>query len=362
LLYHFLYPLNDFFSVLNVFRYITFRTALAAVTSFALSLLIGKWLIRTLKKKGMVHEPRREDCPDLYGDAPEKAQTPTMGGLIILTAVIGSVVLWADLANDHIFILVVVTLCMGLLGLYDDVMKVRRNAPRGVSGRAKLLAQVLLATGLGFFLFLDPLRDTTLDIPFVKQSLVQLSWFYIPFTVLVLVGSTNAVNLTDGLDGLAIGCVTLTAIAYAILSYVTGHMQLAHYLGIPYIIGSGEVAVFCGALIGAGLGFLWFNAHPAEVFMGDTGALALGGAIGTVALLIKKELLLVIVGGIFVAEALSVLLQVGSFRLRGKRIFKTAPLHHHFQLMGLAESKVVVRFWIIAVILVFISLATLKLR
>jgi len=362
MLYHLLYPLREFFFAFNVFRYITFRTAMAVVTSFLICLWVGGWLIRFLREKGMMHAPREEDCPGIYPRAAVKAATPTMGGLIILAGFVGSIGLWADLASPAVFIVLVVTLYLGLLGFYDDLIKVRHNRPKGIEVYAKLLAQGLMALGVGLYLVLDPLRDTSLDIPFIKHSFIILGWLYVPFAILVLVGTANAVNLTDGLDGLAIGCVTLTALAYAIFAYVTGHARFAYYLGIPYIAGSGELAVVCGALVGAGLGFLWFNCHPAQVFMGDTGALALGGAVGTVALLIKKELLLLVVGGVFVVEAISVLLQVGSFRLRGKRIFKVAPLHHHFQFAGWGESQIVVRFWIVAAILVFLGLATLKVR
>ncbi|MBI2870336.1 MAG: phospho-N-acetylmuramoyl-pentapeptide-transferase [Candidatus Omnitrophica bacterium] len=362
MLYHLLYPLHNYFSAFNIFRYITFRAAMAAITAFLISLCVGGLFIRILKRRRMAHLPRTEECPGIYPKKEVKAATPTMGGLIILAALVGSVLLWSDVTHPAVFIVLVVTLYMGLLGLYDDLIKVRRNRPKGIGGRTKLLAQCLIAAGVGLYLFIDPLRDTSLDIPFVKHPLIYLGWFYIPFAMLVLVGTTNAVNLTDGQDGLAIGCVIMTAIAYSILSYVTGHARFAHYLGIPYVEGSGELTVVTSALIGAGLGFLWFNAHPAEVFMGDTGALALGGAVGTVALFTKKEILLLLAGGIFVIEALSVLMQVASFRLTGRRIFRAAPLHHHFQLLGWEESKIVARFWIVGAVLVFVSLASLKIR
>lgn len=362
MLYHLLYPLHEVVSFFNLFRYLTFRAAMSAVTAFFLSLLFGPAVIRLLARKKIGQNVRKEESARLYELHSKKQDTPTMGGIFILLAVIFSNLLWADLTSRHILLVLFVTVWLGVTGFVDDYLKVIRKKSKGLTATAKFTSQIILGLILGTILYLTPENHTRLDIPFLKDVSVDLGVFYILFVILVITGSSNAVNLTDGLDGLAIGNVIMAALAFSVLSYVSGNMKFSHYLLIPYISGSGELAVFCASLLGAGLGFLWFNCYPASVFMGDVGALALGGALGAVALLIKKELLLVIVGGIFVAEALSVILQVGSFRLTKKRIFKIAPLHHHFQFLGWPESKVIVRFWIISSLLALFTLVTLKIR
>ncbi|MFA5411002.1 MAG: phospho-N-acetylmuramoyl-pentapeptide-transferase [Candidatus Omnitrophota bacterium] len=362
MLYNLLYPLHELISFLNIFRYITFRAAMAAVTAFLISLIFGPLVIKELKKLKIGENIRKEDSARLYELHSNKQDTPTMGGILILSAVLLSTLLWADIFNRYIIMVVFATLWLGLTGFMDDYLKQIKKKSKGLTATAKFTSQIILGLILGAFLFLDPPVNTRLDIPFFKDLSIELSVFYILFVVLVITGSSNAVNLTDGLDGLAIGCVIMAAIAFSVLSYVSGNIKFSDYLLIPYIRGSGELTVFCASILGAGLGFLWFNCYPASIFMGDVGSLALGGALGIVALLIKKELLLVIVGGIFVLEALSVILQVGSFRLRKKRIFKIAPLHHHFQFLGWPESKVIVRFWILAGLLALLTLVTLKIR
>ncbi len=361
--YYFLYPLRDWWFGFNVFKYITFRAAMASVTAFLLTLLLAPAVIRwlTALKAGQPVRQKKE-VRDLYELHQHKSGTPTMGGLLILLSLIGSTLLWGDLLDQKLLLAVMVTAAFGLIGFLDDYAKLKQRHTKGLSPRLKLIGQGGIALVFLLTLLLDASYPTTLEIPFLKHSPIRLDWWYIPFAVLVVVGTSNAVNLADGLDGLAIGCTTMIALCMTILSYLTGHRVLAGYLLIPYIPGAGELAVFCAALTGAGMGFLWYNSHPASVFMGDTGSLALGGAIGAVAVLIKKELLLVLVGGIFVMEALSVILQVASFKLMGRRIFLMAPIHHHFQLKGWAESKVTVRFWIIGAVLALLSLSTLKLR
>lgn len=285
-----------------------------------------------------------------------------MGGLLILFSAILSTVLWARLDNKYILVALFSIFYLGLIGFIDDYLKYIRGHSKGMSAVMKLTAQAILATSVALFAFADPQIGRSLNIPFCKDLLIDLGIFYIAFAALVIIGCSNSVNLTDGLDGLAIGCIIMVALTYSIFSYVSGHAQFSSYLHINYVPGSGELTIFCANILGAALGFLWFNAHPAEMFMGDTGSLALGGSIGVVAVLIKKELLLLLAGGIFVVEALSVILQIGSFKLRKKRIFLVAPLHHHFQVKGLSESKVTVRFWIVAALLALLTLATLKLR
>ena len=362
MLYHLLYPLREFFFGFNVFRYITFRAAFASITAFLLCVLIGPIIFRKIKSLHISENGGREHAPSLDRIHKRKKGTPTMGGVAILLALLGSTLLWADPTNAYILLLLTMSVWLGLVGLLDDTLKFVMKSSRGLAASTKFLGQIIGGTGIALFLYFMPAWETTLTFPFVKDVALELGPFYIPFVVLVIVATSNAVNLTDGLDGLAIGCVIMVAIAYAILAYVTGHARFSDYLNIPYVAGGGEVAIFCSALVGAGLGFLWFNCHPAEVFMGDTGSLSLGGIIGAVAVLIHKELVLLIAGGIFVAEALSVILQVLSFRLSGKRLFLMSPLHHHFELKGWDETKVTVRFLIVGAILVFLSLATLKLR
>ncbi|MEK6815217.1 MAG: phospho-N-acetylmuramoyl-pentapeptide-transferase [Nitrospirota bacterium] len=360
MLYHLLYPLHETFAGFNVFRYITFRTAYAILTALIISFLIGPWLIRRLAVWG-VGQQVREDGPQTHRG---KQGTPTMGGIMILIAIFVPTILWADITNRYVWIVLCSTAVFGAIGFLDDYLKVVRRHPGGLSAWRKIGLQVAAALVVSLFLYFDP-KDpyhSILSIPFFKRWLLDLSWFYIPFAVFVIVGASNAVNLTDGIDGLAIGLVGIAAAANAVLVYVSGHANFARYLQVLYLPGTGELAVFCGALMGAALGFLWFNAHPAQVFMGDVGSLSLGAGLGTLAVITKHEAILAVAGGIFVIEALSVIIQVGSFKLRGKRVFRMAPVHHHFELAGWAESKIIVRFWIVGIILALLSLSTLKLR
>ena len=362
MLHHILYPLHDKISALNIFHYITFRAAMAAITAFLVSLLLGPWLIRMLSRLKIGENIRKGDSARLDELHKTKQDTPTMGGILILAAIIVSTLLWADISNKYVVLSLGVTIWLGITGFYDDYLKQVKKRSKGLTVTAKFTSQIILGLIVGLVLLMDPQINTKLDIPFLKDISLEMGVLYILFVIIVITGSSNAVNLTDGLDGLAIGCVIMAALAFSLLCYVSGNMRFSDYLLIPYIKGSGELTVFCSSIFGAGLGFLWFNCYPASVFMGDVGSLALGGALGTVALLIKKELLLVIVGGIFVVEALSVILQVFSFRLFKRRIFKIAPIHHHFQFSGWPESKVIVRFWIIAGLLALFTLVTLKVR
>ena len=362
MLYYLFYPLKDIFFGFNVFRYITFRAAMAAVTSFLFCVIFGPVIIKQLRRFNIVENIRLQDCPQLQEQHKSKNGTLTMGGIIILLGVIVSVLLWADVKNSFILLTLFSCVWLGILGFIDDYIKHKKKEEKGLKVRTKLFWQVLLGLFIGSVIFLNPELTTELDIPFFKNLIINLGIFYILFSVLVIVGSSNAVNLTDGLDGLAVGSVAMVALSLGVLSYVTGHINLSDYLLIPFIPGSGELTVFCMAILGACLGFLWFNCYPAIIFMGDVGSLALGGTLGTIAVFIKKEFLLMIVGGIFVAEAISVIIQVLSVKFRGKRVFKVAPLHHHFQIQGLPESRIIIRFWIIGIILVFVSLLALKLR
>ena len=361
MLYHLLYPLHTQVSVLNVTQYITFRTAAASLTAFVISVVLGPWMIRKLREF-QIGQVIRQEGPVAHQP---KAGTPTMGGLLILTAALTPTVLWADLTNPYIWIAVGSTLAFGAIGFFDDYLKVVRRSSHGLQPRYKLVFQVGVATLVGLSLLAladENLYTTRLIFPFFKNLIPDLGWWYVPFAVLVLVGAANAVNLTDGLDGLAISVFTVAAAAFTALAYVTGHAVLAAYLLLVHFSPAAELTIFGGSLVGAGLGFLWYNSYPAEIFMGDVGSLALGGALGTVALLIKQELLLPIVGGVFVIEALSVIIQVASFKLTGRRVFKMAPLHHHFELSGWSEPKVISRFLIAAVVFALLSLTTLKLR
>jgi phospho-N-acetylmuramoyl-pentapeptide-transferase len=361
MLYHLLMSLYPQMSALNVVRYITFRTAAASITALIISLVLGPWLIRRLREFQIGQVVRQEGPQSHHA----KAGTPTMGGLLILAAALGPTLLWADLTNVYVWVAGLSTAGFGAIGFLDDYLKITRRSSGGLKPRYKLALQVVLALAVGVTLMVLAaynLYNTRLIFPFFKTLIPDLGWFYVPFAVFVLVAWSNAVNLTDGLDGLAISTFAVAATALTAIAYVTGHAVFASYLLLVHFAPAGELTIFCGALVGASLGFLWYNAHPAEVFMGDVGSLALGGALATVAILVKQEILLAIVGGVFVAEAASVVLQVASFKLTGKRIFKMAPLHHHFELIGWEEPKVIARFIIVAIIFALFSLTTLKLR
>jgi phospho-N-acetylmuramoyl-pentapeptide-transferase len=362
MLYHLLFPLHTSIPVLNVIRYITFRTAAASVTALALSLVLGPVLIRRLREF-QIGQVIRQDGPQTHR---AKAGTPTMGGLLIMAASLLPTLLWADLTNPYSWIAVAATTAFGGVGFADDYLKIVRRSHHGLWPRYKMGWQIVIAAGVGVALLAlhaADLYNTRLIFPFFKRAVPDLGWMYVPFAILVLVGSTNAVNLTDGLDGLAISVFAVAAAAFTALAYVSTHRVFAEYLQLVRPApAAAELTIFCGALVGASLGFLWYNSYPADIFMGDVGSLALGGALGTVALLVKPEFLLVIVGGVFVLEALSVILQVGSFKLTGQRVFRMAPLHHHFELVGWSEPKVITRFVILAIIFALFSLTTLKLR
>ena len=357
--YHLLYPLHTHFSAFNVFRYLTFRSIGAAVTAFLILFLSGPFFIRWLQSK-QIGQIVRDDGPESHFS---KRGVPTMGGMLILIAITGSTLLWANLTTGLVWVCLLLTLFYGLIGSVDDWKKITRSNTKGLSPRGKLLLQVAGACMVGLFLHLHSGYDGNLSLPFLKGVYPDLGWWYIPFAVAVIVGSSNAVNLTDGLDGLATGTVMITAVVYFVFAYAAGNVLISEYLRIPHVLGAGEVAVFCGTIVGACLGFLWFNTYPAQIFMGDVGSLALGGALGAVAIIIKQEFLLAIAGGIFVMEVLSVIFQVSYFKMSGgRRIFLMAPFHHHFEKKGWAEPRVVVRFWIISIILGLMALATLKLR
>ena len=357
MLYHLLYPLSDSAPLLNVFRYITFRTALAALTALVLSLALGPMLIRTLRRLS-IGQNIREVAPETHK---VKEGTPTMGGLLILVSLTIPTLLWARLDNPLVWLVVLTTLGFGAIGFTDDYLKLRRGRNEGLSASAKfVLTGAVGATFAAVLLLLS--FESTLTFPFLKNLVLDLGVFYVVLVVLILSGSSHMVNLTDGLDGLAIGATLIAAATYAIFTYIAGNRVTSDYLQVAYVPDVGEVTIFCGALVGASLGFLWFNSHPAEVFMGDVGSLSIGGAIGALAVLSKQEILLGLVGGLFLMEMFSVILQVASFKLRGKRIFRMAPIHHHFELVGWKEPQITVRFWIIAVLFALLSLSTLKLR
>ncbi len=351
------YHLLHGFGEINVFRYITFRTGAATLTALFIAFVVGPPLIRALSRL-RVGQPIRELGPAHQA----KAGTPTMGGLLILLSLLVSVLLWSNLDSRAVWILLGLTVGYGTLGFVDDYAKVKRGSSAGVSVRAKLFWQTLMAAGVAIAIYTDPSFDAQLAVPFFKNFTPHLGWLYVPLATFVIVAASNAVNLTDGLDGLAIGPVMIAAGTFLILAYAAGHAEIAEYLAIKFVPGSGVLAIFCGALNGGGLGFLWFNAPPAQLFMGDVGSLALGGALGTIAVLIRQEILLAVVGGVFVIEALSVIVQVASFKLTGRRVFLMAPIHHHFEKLGWAEQKIVVRFWIISAILGLVALSSLKLR
>jgi phospho-N-acetylmuramoyl-pentapeptide-transferase len=362
-LYHLLGALRFEFSAFNVVRYITFRTAVASLTALFLVLLLGPWMIERLRRL-QIGQYIREEGPQEHR---KKAGTPTMGGLLILTGIIIPTLLWADLTNRNIWILLLATAGFGAIGFADDYLKVVKKRNLGLRGRAKMAGQIAIGLAVGMAVFYFSLREpnqssTRIIVPFFKTVMPDLGMLYILFAAVVLIGASNAVNMTDGLDGLAIGCTLIAAATFTALAYVTGHRVFSDYLDLIYLPRAGEITIFCGAMAGAAMGFLWWNCYPAHIFMGDVGSLSLGGALGTVAILIKQELLLVVVGGVFVVEALSVILQVVSFKARGKRIFRMAPLHHHFEIVGWKEPQIIIRFLIVAAIFALFSITTLKLR
>jgi phospho-N-acetylmuramoyl-pentapeptide-transferase len=360
--YHLLYPLHQHFPAFNVFRYITFRSAYALATALLIALVLGPPVIRRLRRL-KIGQQVRDDGPQSHLP---KAGTPTMGGVLLVIAIAVSTLLWGNLTNRAVWTALLATLWMGGVGFLDDYLRVVKRYRKGLLGRYKLAGQILLGVGVFCIVFFFPARSilepAQTNVPFLKRTVVDFGWLYLPFVILVVTGASNAVNLADGLDGLAAGMTAFAAVALGAMCYVTGHAKFSSYLNIAFIQGAGELTIFCSAVIGATLGFLWWNCHPADVFMGDTGSLSLGAALGTVAVLIKREFLLAIVGAIFVIEALSVMAQVLSFKLWGKRVLRMAPLHHHFELMGWKEPRVVVRFWIAAALAALISLSTLKLQ
>ena len=361
MLYNFLLNFVEYFSFLNVFKYITFRTGLSVFTSLFIVLVIGSPFIKYFSTKKILN-PIRSDGPSDH--IIKKIGTPTMGGVIILFGLLVAVILWGDLKNIYLIFCIYIALTFGVLGAYDDYLKIKFNNSSGISSKLKLLIQIILSIiGISALTYFSDYSEiSNLYFPFFKNLIINLGWFFIPFGVFVIVGSSNAVNLTDGLDGLATVPVILVAACFAFISYVTGNIVFSDYLQIPYIEGTGEISIFCGAVIGSCLGFLWFNAPPAKIFMGDTGSLSLGGSLGAVGIITKHEIVLAITGGLFVLEAVSVMVQVISYKMTGKRVFKMAPIHHHFEKKGWPESTVVIRFWIISIILAMIGLATLKLR
>jgi phospho-N-acetylmuramoyl-pentapeptide-transferase len=366
-LLHHLHEADSWRLVFNLFRYVTFRAAAAAATAFLVTVVMLPWLIRRLRSRRILERAENPDSARLAALQRRKTGTPTMGGVGILAGVLGAGALWANLANPYVHLAMGTALALGLVGFADDWMKLKRLGKHGMSVKRKLALQILIAAGVGAVLAIGgegPFSPTRLAFPFVKSDFFapELGILYLALAVFLIVGSSNAVNLTDGLDGLASGCAVVAALAYAALAYVAGHSELAGYLNVPFIRGAEEMVVLCAALGGASLGFLWYNTHPAEIFMGDTGSLAIGGMLAVAACVAKQELLLALVGGVFVLEAGSVLVQVGSFKLTGRRVFRIAPIHHHFQFKGWSEDKVVVRFWIMAVIFALMSVATLKVR
>lgn len=359
MLYHLLYPLHVTYSYFNVFRYITFRTIYAAITALMICFVAGPWLIRKLRSLH-VGQSIRDEGPNSHLS---KKGTPTMGGILIIFAVVISTMLWANLTVNYIWFVIMVTVGYGFIGFMDDYRKLISGSSRGISGKARLAGEIIIALFLSAMLYVKPGFTSHVTVPFFKTVLPDLGWGYVILSTFIIVGAANAVNLTDGLDGLAIGPAITSFMTYLLFAYLVGNVKIANYLQIPYIAGVGELSIFCGAVVGAGIGFLWYNSYPAEVFMGDVGSLSLGGALGTMAVITKQEILLVIVGGLFVLETFSVIFQVGWFKLsRGKRIFRMAPLHHHFELKGWPEPKVIVRFWIISILLALVAISTLKLR
>ncbi|MBF0485747.1 MAG: phospho-N-acetylmuramoyl-pentapeptide-transferase [Candidatus Omnitrophica bacterium] len=363
-MFYFLSQFRFTYFPLNIFRYITFRAGMAAVTTFLLCVIIGPWFIRKLKEWNFGEKPvMGAGRGDVLGEHLKPKQgTPTMGGILIVGSILLSVLLWSDVSNRYILLTIFTMLWLAVVGFIDDYLKITGRSKNGMSSRTKLIWQVLLAAIVSFYIYTQMGVSTTLDVPFLKRAMVDLGAFYFIVVMLIVVGTSNAVNLTDGLDGLAIGCTLMVALPLSIMCYVTGHVNFSQYLLIPYLPGAGELTIFCMAIVGASLGFLWFNAHPASVFMGDVGALALGGTLGIISVFIKKEFLMVILGGVFVWEALSVIIQVTSFKLTGKRVFLCSPYHHHLQKLDWKESKIVIRFWIVGIILALVTLTTLKMR
>jgi len=364
--YHFLYPLKNYFSAFNLFQYITFRAAMAAITALLISFLVGPVIIRLLRKH-QIGEVIRPGGPKAHYS---KKGTPTMGGLIILTSLLIPLLLWADLSNTYIELILFATLWMGGIGFLDDYLKVVKKYEKGLIARYKLLGQITLGILVGLYIYLSPEflgYNTLISVPFFRNLELDLGWFYIPFVILIISGTSNAVNLTDGLDGLAAGLMGIVALTFAVISYVSGRVDFSDYLNILYLENSGELTIYCVSFAGAMLGFLWYNSKPAEVFMGDVGSLGMGGAIAIIAILLRKEILLIFLGGIFVVEALSVLIQVGYFRWTrrrtgtGQRVFKMAPIHHHYEMKGIPESKIVIRFWIVGILLAILSLSSFKI-
>ena len=359
--YHFVYPLYKYFFAFNVFRYITFRSVYATVTAILICFIFGPPLIKKLKLIG-TGKNIREDTPERHE---RKVGTPSMGGILMLFAILTSILLWGNFSNHYTVLITIATSSFCLIGFFDDYLKFVKGSSKGLHARFKLCTQLLVSTAVVLYIYFGPGKSdqtTLLYVPFINVPVIDLSFFYIPFGILLLVGTSNAVNLTDGLDGLATGLIIFVISAYAGLCYLTGHVEIARYLRIPYITGSAELTVFCMSVLGASVGFLWFNSHPAEIFMGDTGSLSLGGSIGIISLLIKKEILLLIVGGVFAAETISVIIQVLSYKLFKKRVFLMTPLHHHFELKGWSESKIIVRFWIAGAMLALVALSTLKIQ
>mgnify|MGYP001567095933 CR=1 FL=1 len=393
-MFYYLSEWREIFEAFNIFRYITFRAGMAAVTTFLICVIAGPIFIKKLRQFQVQEKARREDCPDLDRFQDAKQGTPTMGGILIIGSILISVFFWTDLSNRYILLTILTCVWLAILGFTDDYIKLihsrdpkpahkerrrdriitqikklglpydlfTRRGRRGLHAQTKLIWQLLLGFCIGSFMYVDPHMSTKLDVPFLKDVVIDLGIFYIPLVILIIMGTSNAVNLTDGLDGLAIGCVLIVSSTLGVLSYITGHLKFSEYLFIPYVAGAGELTIFCAAMLGASLGFLWFNAYPATIFMGDVGSLALGGSLGIISVFIKKELLLVFLGGIFVLEAVSVILQVFSVKLRGKRIFKMSPFHHHLQMSGWSETKIIIRFWIVAIILALLTLMSLKIR
>lgn len=361
-MFYFLHHFTDTSILFNLFRYITFRSAGASITAFFLCLWLGPSCILWLKKMRAVTDQKRAYAESIHEHFQGKKNVPMMGGILIVASIITSTLLWGNLTNRFVWMMILVTLWFGFVGFLDDWLKMRSGSSNGLSSLTKFSGQIFMGFAIGFYLYLDPSFDKSLYVPLLKKEIFSLGIYFIPFVIIVLAGTSNALNLTDGLDGLAIGCTLFATTAFALITYVTGHADFAAYLAIPFVPQAGEVTVFCAALAGASAGFLWFNSYPAEVFMGDTGSLSLGGALGTIAVLTKKEVVLLIVGGIFVWEALSVILQVASFKLVQKRIFLMSPFHHHLQRKGWPESKITIRLWIIAFILAIVGLSTLKVR